>query len=126
MSVAAFDALIHPHKRLAAMAILAASDSADFAFLRERLDVSDSDLSKQMKALQQAGYVKVNKRGRGRGASTWYRLTREGRHAFEAHVAFLQSLVTSAPVLDVTPSASKSSRQAATAATVSASTDASR
>jgi DNA-binding transcriptional ArsR family regulator len=98
MSSAALDALIHPPKRLAAMAILAASEWADFAFLRERLDASDSDLSKQMKVLHDAGYVKVNKRGRGRGASTWYRLTREGRHAFEAHVAFLQSLVVSAPV----------------------------
>lgn len=51
MSSAALDARIHPPKRLAAMAILAASDWADFPFLRERLDLSDSDLSKQMKAL---------------------------------------------------------------------------
>jgi len=98
VTIAALDPLIHPPKRLAAMAILAASDWADFTFLRERLDASDSDLSKQMKVLQDAGYVKVNKRGRGRGSSTWYRLTREGRHAFEAHVAFLQALVASAPV----------------------------
>jgi DNA-binding transcriptional ArsR family regulator len=98
VSIAVLDPLIHPPKRLAAMAILAASDWADFTFLRDRLDASDSDLSKQMKVLQDAGYVKVDKRGRGRGSSTWYRLTREGRHAFEAHVAFLRALVASAPV----------------------------
>jgi DNA-binding MarR family transcriptional regulator len=96
VSTARLDPVIHPPKRLAATAILAASESVEFAFLRERLGVSDSDLSKQMKALQDAGYVKVIKHGRGRGSSTWYRMTREGRHAFEAHVAFLQSLVAGA------------------------------
>lgn len=79
------------------MATPAASESAELAYLRERLGVSDSDLSKQMKILQEAGYVKVTKHGRGRGASTWFRLTREGRDAFEARVAFLQALVSGAP-----------------------------
>jgi len=37
-----------------------------------RLEVSDSDLSKQMKTLEGAGYVKVAKRGRGRRSSTWF------------------------------------------------------
>jgi DNA-binding transcriptional ArsR family regulator len=97
VSTARLDPLVHPPKRLAAMAILAASEWAEFAFLRERLEVSDSVLSKHMKLLQDAGYVKVTKRGRGRGASTWYRLTREGRQAFVAHVAYLQSLVAGAP-----------------------------
>jgi DNA-binding transcriptional ArsR family regulator len=91
------DPTIHAPKRLAATAILAASEWAEFAYLRERLEVSDSVLSKHMKLLQEAGYVKVSKRGRGRGASTWYRLTREGRSAFEAHVAYLQSLIADVP-----------------------------
>jgi DNA-binding MarR family transcriptional regulator len=96
VNTAGLDPIIHPPKRLAAMAVLTASESAEFAFLRERLGLSDSDLSKQMKVLQDAGYVRVMKHGRGRGSSTWYRLTREGRHAFEAHVAYLQSLVSGA------------------------------
>jgi DNA-binding MarR family transcriptional regulator len=96
VNTAGLDPIIHPPKRLAAMAVLTASESAEFAFLRERLGISDSDLSKQMKVLQDAGYVRVMKHGRGRGSSTWYRLTREGRHAFEAHVAYLQSLVSGA------------------------------
>lgn len=98
MNEASLDPVIHPPKRLAVMAILAASEWAEFAFLRERLDVSDSDLSKQMKILQDAGYVRVAKRGKGRGASTWYRMTRPGRQAFEAHLAFLHALVAQAPV----------------------------
>ena len=97
MSLAGLDPVIHAPKRLAAMAILAASEWAEFGFLRGRLDVSDSDLSKQMRTLVEAGYVKATKRGTGRGGSTWYRITRSGRAAFDAHVAALRALVEYAP-----------------------------
>lgn len=50
------------------MAMLDATDGTDFAFLREHLQLSDSDLSKHMSALQSAGYVTVSKSGRGRGS----------------------------------------------------------
>lgn len=63
------DPVIHAPKRLAAMAMLDAAESADFTFLREHLGLSDSDLSKQMSALAQAGYVTAAKSGRGRGST---------------------------------------------------------
>ena len=75
----ALDAVIHAPKRLAAMAMLDATDGTDFAFLREHLQLSDSDLSKQMSALQSAGYVTVSKSGRGRGSCMTYAITRAGR-----------------------------------------------
>ena len=65
------DPVIHSPKRLAAMAILANSASTSFRFLKEQLELSDSDLSKQMSALEAAGYVSSSKEGRGRGASSW-------------------------------------------------------
>lgn len=61
---AGLDPIIHAPKRLAAMALLAHAHDADFKFLRERLQVSDSDLSKQMSTLAEAGYVSVSKRDR--------------------------------------------------------------
>ncbi|MDQ3630408.1 MAG: transcriptional regulator [Actinomycetota bacterium] len=109
MSLGELDPVIHAPKRLAIMAILAASEWAEFAFLRERLELSDSDLSKQMKVLLDAGYVKITKRGRGRGASTWYRGTREGRGAFKLHVASLESLIAGAPAPPDAPHAAKQS-----------------
>lgn len=115
MNLGELDPVIHAPKRLAAMAILAASESAEFAFLRDRLAVSDSDLSKQMKVLQDAGYVKITKRGKGRGASTWYRATREGRLAFERHVASLQSLIAEAPASPHATDSAKPSPAARTA-----------
>ena len=92
--LADLDPVIHSPKRLAVMAILDNSTSTDFAFLRNYLDVSDSDLSKQMSALEQAGYVAVTKTGRGRGSSTGYRITDVGRATYRRHVAVLRQLTT--------------------------------
>ncbi|MEO7943372.1 MAG: transcriptional regulator [Marmoricola sp.] len=92
MSVGDLDAVIHAPKRLAIMSVLAHSTSTDFAFLREHLSVSDSDLSKQMAALETAGYVSVTK-SRGRGGVTSYRITRQGSSAFRRHIAALRAIV---------------------------------
>jgi DNA-binding MarR family transcriptional regulator len=86
------DPVIHAPKRLAIMSVLASSTSTDFGFLREHLSVSDSDLSKQMAALEGAGYVAVTK-SRGRGGATSYRITRHGAAAFRRHVGALRAIV---------------------------------
>lgn len=87
------DLTIHAPKRLAAMAVLAHARYADFKFLRNHLQISDSDLSKQMSALVEAGYVAVSKRGRGRGSVTTFSITNTGRAAFEAHRQALERLL---------------------------------
>jgi DNA-binding MarR family transcriptional regulator len=87
------DPVLNAPKRLAIMAVLATSSSSDFAFLRQHLGVSDSDLSKQATALESAGYLSVSKTGRGRGAVTSYRATRAGRRAYAQHRAVLRSLL---------------------------------
>ena len=93
MSIGDLDPVIHAPKRLATMAVLASSSSTDFSFLREHLGVSDSDLSKQMAALQKAGYVAVTKSSRGRGGVTTYRITRAGTAAYRRHVQALRDIV---------------------------------
>ena len=90
---AALDPLLTAPKRLAAMGVLSRSGSADFGFLREHLGVSDSDLSKQMTALQGAGYVSVAKSGRGRGATTRFKITGAGRSAYKRHREVLRGLL---------------------------------
>ena len=87
------DPILNAPKRLAIMAVLARSTSTDFAFLREHLGVSDSDLSKQAAALETAGYVTITKSGRGRGAVTAYRATKAGRRAYQQHRVALRSLI---------------------------------
>lgn len=84
---------IHQPKRLAAMAVLVHAQDADFKFLRDHLGVSDSDLSKQMSAQVEAGYVSVTKRGRGRASRTTFRITKSGRSAYDAHRQALERLL---------------------------------
>lgn len=93
MSYQSLDPVIHPPKRLAAMALLAHAQSADFRFLRDHLALSDSDLSKQMAELGRAGYVDISKQGRGPGATTTYRITRAGRRAYAGYRTALSALL---------------------------------
>ncbi|MEO9181801.1 MAG: transcriptional regulator, partial [Acidimicrobiales bacterium] len=52
-----FDELIHPSTRLSIVALLAAADWIEFAYVRDRLNLSDSALSKQFATLEEAGYI---------------------------------------------------------------------
>ncbi len=103
MSLSDLDPVIHAPKRLGAMAVLASSEVVDFGFLRDHLDVSDSDLSKQMSALEKAGYAKVIKSGHGRNSTTSFRITRAGRKALQTHLAALNALMGDAATVAATP-----------------------
>ena len=103
MSIDGLDPVIHAPKRLAVMAVLASSSSTDFAFLREHLGVSDSDLSKQMSALERAGYVSVRKSSRGRGGVTSYQATSTGLVAYRRHVRALRDIVGDVPTPPLVP-----------------------
>ena len=90
-----FDPVVHEPTRLQMCGVLVAVAEAEFATLRDSLRLADSVTSKHHKALEHAGYVRLTKRrpavGRPR---TWVKLTREGRRAFEGHVAELQRLAS--------------------------------
>lgn len=96
MSTAKFDETIHPSTRLSIVALLASTDWADFSFVRDRLGMSDSALSKQFSILEDAGYVTIDRLVTNRRRRVRVGLTRAGREAFEGHVAALQSVIASA------------------------------
>jgi DNA-binding MarR family transcriptional regulator len=87
-----FDEVVHAPQRLRICAVLAAVDRAEFATLRDSLDVADSVLSKHLKVLVDAGYVTLDKPSGSGRVRTWASLTRAGRRAFSGHVAELQRL----------------------------------
>jgi DNA-binding transcriptional ArsR family regulator len=89
-----FDELIHAPTRLAIVSLLAASDWADFKFIRDSVGLSDSALSKQLTTLEEAGYVQIRKGFVGKRPRTSAKLTTLGRAAFEQHVAALQEIVS--------------------------------
>lgn len=87
-----FDAVIHAPGRLQICAILSAAEAAEFAMVRDAISVSDSVLSKHLKQLEEAGYVKLRKQACAGRQRTWLELTSVGRAAFAAHVAELTRL----------------------------------
>ena len=74
------------------VALLAAADRVEFSFARDHVEVSDSVLSKQMSALEQAGYIKVRKGFVGKRPRTWLSMTGEGRRVFARHLAALREI----------------------------------
>jgi DNA-binding MarR family transcriptional regulator len=96
-TTASFGDLIHPSTRLSVVALLAAAEWVDLAFLRDRRGLSDSALSKQFATLEGAGYIAterlvVNRRC----AASRVRLTDVGRRSFDGHVAALREIVAGA------------------------------
>jgi DNA-binding MarR family transcriptional regulator len=100
MPDAKFDEIIHPSTRLSIVALLASADWMDFAFVRDRLDLSDSALSKQFATLETAGYLTLERRVANRRRRVQVRLTETGRAAFEGHVAALRAVIASADGAD--------------------------
>ena len=93
MTNAKFDPLIHGQNRLQVCAMLMVAAEIEFKVLREKLEVSDSVLSKHLKSLEEANYVCLTKRtdiGRQR---TWLSLSAEGRKAYNGHLKALQEIV---------------------------------
>lgn len=89
---ARLDEVIHPITRLSIVSLMAAADWVDFAFVRDRLEMSDSALSKQLAVLEDAGYVAMERLpGNGR-RRVRARLTPAGREAFRGHLAALRAI----------------------------------
>ena len=86
------DELIHQPVRFSIVATLAASSEAEFGFVRDTVQISDSVLSKHVTLLEDAGYVHVKKGYVGKRPRTWLRLTPAGQAAFTAHLTALRAI----------------------------------
>ena len=91
-AVPVFDPVIHAPGRLQICAILSTVDDAAFAMLRDAIGVSDSVMSKHLKQLEEARYIKLSRQTENGRQRIWIALTPAGRKAFAAHVAELQRL----------------------------------
>ncbi|MFG2863226.1 winged helix-turn-helix domain-containing protein [Streptomyces sioyaensis] len=90
------DEVIHAPVRFSIAATLAAADKAEFGFVRDAVEVSDSVLSRQVATLEKAGYVAVTKGYVGKRPRTWLALTPDGRAAFAAHCQALRAIAETA------------------------------
>jgi DNA-binding MarR family transcriptional regulator len=87
------DELLTAPIRLSIVAALSRADEIEFRTLRDRIEISDSALSKQISQLEAAGYVDVRKGYFGKRPRTWLSLTPEGEFALRRHLAALDAIV---------------------------------
>ena len=78
--------------RLSLVAALARVDEAEFSHVRDRIEVSDSTLSRHAAQLEGVGYVRVRKGHVGKRPRTWLSLTPAGRAAWTKHLAALRAI----------------------------------
>jgi DNA-binding MarR family transcriptional regulator len=87
------DDVIHGRLRLGVMAYLANAEVADFNELKAVLEVTQGNLSVQLRKLEDAAYVTIEKGFLGRKPRTQVRLTDVGRAAFAAYLEALGRLI---------------------------------
>lgn len=88
-----FDRLIHERMRLAIVSALAANESLTFTDLKRLLETTDGNLSLHARKLEEAGYIGCEKSFEGRVPRTEYRITAQGRRAFEQWLDHMEALV---------------------------------
>ncbi|HRD83144.1 MAG: transcriptional regulator [Saprospiraceae bacterium] len=79
--------------RLGIMSSLMVNDSITFNALKELLDLTDGNLAGHTRALEQAGYLRVEKSFIGKKPNTRFFITPEGRQAFEQHLEALEKII---------------------------------
>lgn len=87
------DDVIHGRVRLAVMAFLSGAGVADFNELKAKVGGTDGNLSVHLRKLEEAGYLDVEKRFRGRRPQTLLHLTAKGREAWIAYIKRIESLL---------------------------------
>lgn len=87
------DPLIHSQLRLAIISILVVSEKVEFTFLKEETKAAAGNISIQIKKLQDAGYVKVEKSFKNNYPNTMISITKKGIEAFENYVNNLNKYI---------------------------------
>ena len=101
------DNAVHERTRLGILTILAGADGADFSFLRDTLDLTDGNLSRNLTVLENAGFVAIDKTFEGRRSRTWISVTPAGQKALNQEIQALREIVQ---VVDSQPAAGARSR----------------
>jgi len=87
------DPILHSQLRLSIVSILMSADEANFTFVKEETQATSGNLSIQIKKLQEAGYIKVNKTFKNNYPNTSLSITNKGIKAFEDYVNNLKKYI---------------------------------
>ncbi len=81
--------------RLGIMSALSVNASLDFNSLKELLDITDGNLASHLKGLEREEYIEVEKSFVGRKPNTKYKVSKEGKKAFNNHIKALEKIIQS-------------------------------
>ena len=87
-----FDELILSKTRLGIISSLLGGDKLEFTYLRNTLNLSDGNLSVQIRKLEEAGYIKVEKVYVDRKPKTFCKITSKGRKTIRDLIRKLENL----------------------------------
>ncbi len=93
---AQIDDVIHGRLRLGIMAYLSTASPAIIGELKDRVGATDGNLSTHLRKLEDAGYVRQEKRFVGRRPQTRVFLTETGRKAWLIWIDRMQGLMRAA------------------------------
>ena len=89
-----FDELILSKTRLGIISALIGGDKLELTYLRNALKLSDGNLSVQIRKLEEAGYIKVEKVFIGRKPKTFCKITDKGQKAVRNLISKLESMIS--------------------------------
>ena len=84
--------MLHDPTRLLILTFLYPVTKLDYLSLRKKIKLSAGNLSWQLRKLQRAGYVAMEKRFKGRRPQTFCGMTKKGRQALELYAEMLKEL----------------------------------
>lgn len=87
------DETTHQRVRLGILAVLSETVECAFSVLRDQLELTDGNLSRHIRVLEDAGLVEPRKTFEDRRPRTWLKLTRKGRKALRDQVETMEKLV---------------------------------
>lgn len=87
------DPLLHSQLRLAIISMLVASEKVEFTHIVEETQAAAGNVSIQVKKLQEAGYIEVEKTFQKNYPKTLLSITDKGVKAFESYVNDLNKYI---------------------------------
>ncbi len=91
--LADLDEVVHQKTRLSVLTMLAETGAASFTFLRDTLGLSDGNLSRHLRVLEEHGLVRINKGYQGRKPHTTVSATKKGRAALADYLMALEEMI---------------------------------
>lgn len=92
--------VIHVKARLGIMSMLMTHEKCEFSFIKQRLGLTDGNLSTHIRKLEEAGYVFVEKKFKKKKPSTHLMITTQGIEAFKSYILTLEEIIKKSKLTD--------------------------